>query len=211
MALFLPSACAEDTRVAWPSVRRARSKWLLAASALGAITSIAPVPAGAVSTPTPHPPANCPVAPELADLAETPDYAIGSLRAVTVEPSGAYPSRNQAVGLSWTGIELDDGCVAVYVRGPGSESFPGQPHARLGPRQDGWSHESIAATGLHCYRLVAIAGAVRGPYAETCAEVQAADSPASSSGDGARWALGLAALGLIGALGLFVIRSSRGE
>lgn len=196
--------------MAWALLRRARSKWLLAASALGAIILIVPVPAGAVSTPTPHPPVNCPVAPELAALAETPDYAIASLRAVAVEPSGAYPSRNQAVELSWTGIELDDGCVAVYVRGPGSDSFPGQPHARLGPRQAGWSHESITGTGLHCYRLVAIAGAVRGPYAETCADVQAADSRTGSSGDGARWVLGLAALGLIGALGLFVIRSSRG-
>jgi hypothetical protein len=175
------------------------------ATGVVATTSVLAGPASAVSTPTPNPPVNCPVAPELSEFVEDPGYTLGSLRAEAVEPGGAYPSRNQAVQLSWTGIEPGDGCIAVYVRGPAS-AFSTQPYARLGPHQDSWTHQSISEPGRVCYRLVAIFGAARGPFAKTCADVRAAAVAEGSPDSFARAAVGLAALALLATLGLLLLR-----
>lgn len=167
--------------------------------------------AAAVSTPTPHPPVNCPNEPDLPALGEIPAYALAFLRAAAVDPSAAYPSRNQAVALSWSPIGLDDGCIAVYVRAPGEETFPDQPHTRLGPRQDSWEHQSINAPGEYCYRLIAIGASGRGPFAETCTTVEAVANVESASHGWPFAAIALTASVLLGGLGLLAIRRFRGR
>lgn len=164
----------------------------------------------AVSTPTPHPPVNCPNKPKLPALDEVPAYDLGILHTAAVEPSAAYPSKNQAVVLSWSPIGLDDGCIAVYVRAQGEKTFPNEPYARLGPRQGRWEHQSINVPGEYCYRLIAIGVSGRGPFAETCTTVQAVATVQSAS-DGRQFAaIGLAACVLLGGLGLAAIRRFRG-
>lgn len=165
----------------------------------------------AVSTPTPQPPVNCPNEPDLPALGEIPAYALAFLRAAAVDPSVAYPSRNQAVALSWSPIELDDGCIAVYVQPPDEKTFPDQPQTRLGPRQRRWEHQSINAPGEYCYRLIAIGASGRGPFAETCTTVEAVANVESAS-DGLPFAVTALAAGLVlGGLGLVAIRRFRGR
>ncbi len=199
---------AQNVRVSITSIRRqVRSSALVTAVAAIAVGMASQ--AVAVSTPTPNPPVNCPGEPSLPVLGETPAYALAFLSAATVHPSAAYLSQNQAVALSWSPIELDDGCVAVYVRAPGEETFPDQPHTRLGPREDRWEHQSINAPGEYCYRLIAIGVSGHGPFAETCVTVEAVANVESDSDRRTFAAIGLTVCALLGGLGLVAIRRFR--
>lgn len=172
--------------------------WMRAAAAALVVLlwSSQAMPAGAVSTPTPNPPVNCPAEPDLT-LDARPELALLGLSGRAVPPSPLYFSRHQDIELTWTGLALDEGCIAVYVRGPVEDTFSSEPHTRLGPPQANWAHHSIDSPGQYCHRLVAVSGTARGPFAEICTDVRAVNSagePRSSP-----WPR-MAFLGALGAL-----------
>jgi hypothetical protein len=99
--------------------------------------------------------------------------------------SPAFGSAFEDVNLTWLGLSLDAGCIAVFRDGDGRNQVSGSPYARLGPRQDSWSDHSVHSSGDTCYQLVAIGEELRGPTASVCVSVAVVDggpvSPSSFS------------------------------
>jgi hypothetical protein len=148
----------------------------------------------ALSTPTPNPPVTCPFELELDALPEDPALAIDALTGVAVEPG--LPSDYQDVKLFWTAVDNGEGCIAVFHRAPGDDSFGAKAHTLLGPRQGSWAHWQTGSDGEHCYRLVAVSSTARGPAAETCISVARVAKPATSNTS--FWIGAVAVVALIG-------------
>jgi hypothetical protein len=131
--------------------------------------------------------------------------AIQHLTARTTAP--AFQSAFEDVELTWDGLALDLGCIAVYRGGDREKgTADGTPYARLGPREDSWRDYALHASGDTCYRVVGVGEDRRGPTASVCVAVAAADHGAVSPSNFSRLA-GVALVAVVLApLGLLVRR-----
>ena len=170
----------------------------------GLVLAIRPPSIEALSTPTPNPPVTCPADLHLDALPEDSALTIQQLAGRAASP--AFGSAFEDVNLTWLGLSLDAGCIAVFRDGDGRNQVSGSPYARLGPREDSWRDYALHASGDTCYRVVGVGEDRRGPTASVCVAVAAADHGPVSPSNFSRLA-GVALVAVVLApLGLLVRR-----
>ena len=169
--------------------------WRLVGALVVVGAAAAPARAIAESTTVPDPPVTCPAEPDLAAMPESMTLELDGLAAVAMPPTG-LPSDHEQIEISWDGLTMEKGCVAVYrTSGPEADRFVGKPFARLGPQQSSWVHRSIRDAGEYCYNVVAVGENARGPVANVCASAARIAAPAGEGSVG--WVV-WSVLGLVG-------------